>query len=111
LTNLLDNSARYSQPGAPIGIAVDEEADDARLTVHDQGPGIAPEEMPHLFDRFFQAERARERRRGGLGLGLYITKGLVEANGGRIAAQSIAGQGTTFEVRLPLAKASAAALH
>jgi signal transduction histidine kinase len=72
------------------------------LAVQDQGPGISPEELPRLFDRYFQAQRARAKRRG-LGLGLFITKGLVEAHGGTITVESIPGEGTTVRVWLPAA--------
>jgi signal transduction histidine kinase len=104
LTNLLENSAKYARDGSPIGVSIAERDGGATVSVSDEGPGIAPEDMPRLFDRFFQAQRARERRQGGLGLGLYITRGLVEASGGHIDAHSIAGQGTTFEVWLPEAR-------
>jgi nitrogen-specific signal transduction histidine kinase len=101
LTNLLENSAKYARDGTPIGVLIAESNGGATVSVSDEGPGIQPDDMPRLFDRFFQAQRARERRQGGLGLGLYITRGLVEASGGHIDARSVAGQGTTFEVWLP----------
>jgi signal transduction histidine kinase len=106
LTNLLENSAKYSRDGGAIGVAIASEAGGSTVTVSDEGPGIVAEDLPRLFDRFFQAQRARERRAGGLGLGLYITKGLVEASGGHIRAQSESGHGTAFEVWLPEVRAA-----
>jgi signal transduction histidine kinase len=72
-------------------------------TVTDHGPGIPPEELPQLFERYRRARAALETREG-LGLGLYITKGLVEAHGGRIWAESRVGQGSSFSFTLPVAK-------
>jgi signal transduction histidine kinase len=101
LTNLLENSAKYSRDGGAIGVAIGSDGGGSIVSVTDEGPGITQEDLPRLFDRFFQADRARQRRAGGLGLGLYITRGLVEASGGHIRAQSESGHGTTFEVWLP----------
>jgi signal transduction histidine kinase len=75
------------------------------VSVKDEGMGIAPEEMPLLFDRFYQAKRAREMR-AGLGLGLYIVHGLVAAHGGRIWVDSEPAHGSTFHVWLPSAHAA-----
>jgi PAS domain S-box-containing protein len=80
LTNLLSNAQKYAAPGTPICIRVGRQGDDMVLAVADQGRGIAPEDLPHLFQRFFRAKG--ERRATGTGLGLYITKVLVEAHGG-----------------------------
>lgn len=99
-TNLVENAAKYSADGAPITIRVRRRDNGVAFSVIDQGLGIAPNELPLLFDRFFQAKRAREMRKG-IGLGLYITKGLVEAHGGRIMAESTPGRGSAFHVWLP----------
>jgi len=104
LTNLVDNAAKYSSAGAPIQITIAAADDGAVVSVRDSGPGIAAEDLPRLFDRFYQAKRAREKK-SGLGLGLYITKGLVEAHGGRIWIDSTQGHGSTFHVWLPTAPA------
>jgi signal transduction histidine kinase len=101
LTNLIENSAKYSLEGAPIRVTLSEAESGTLISISDRGPGIDPEDLPRLFDRFFQSERAREHRQTGLGLGLYITKGLVEAGGGRITVESVAGEGSTFHVWLP----------
>jgi PAS domain S-box-containing protein len=100
VTNLLENAAKYSEEGTQIRIVIEASGRGASLAVEDHGPGISPEELPRLFDRYFQTQRARTKRRG-LGLGLFITKGFVEAHGGTITAESIPGTGTTFKVWLP----------
>jgi len=102
VTNLLENAAKYSDEGTPIRILIEPSGRGAALSVEDHGPGIAPEELPLLFDRYFQTQRARSKRRG-LGLGLFITKGLVEAHGGTIGVESVPGTGSTFRIWLPAA--------
>jgi PAS domain S-box-containing protein len=102
LTNLLENASKYSAEGTPIRVEIAAADGGATLSVHDHGPGISPEELPRLFDRYFQTQRARAKRQG-LGLGLFITKGLVEAHGGTITVESVAGAGSTFRVWLPAA--------
>jgi signal transduction histidine kinase/molybdopterin-guanine dinucleotide biosynthesis protein A len=100
VTNLLENAAKYSSPDKPITVAVARDGRGVTISVEDEGNGIAPEDLPRLFDRFFQAKRGRTRK-SGLGLGLYITKGLVEAHGGRIWVDSAPGRGSKFHVWLP----------
>ncbi len=100
LTNLVENAARYSASGTTIRVDVRSSGDGVEVAVEDEGIGIAPDELPRLFDRFYHAKRARERSLG-LGLGLYIAKGLVEAHGGRIAVESVVDRGSTFRVWLP----------
>jgi PAS domain S-box-containing protein len=102
LTNLIENAGKYSAEDTTIRVAVQRSGDGVEIAVTDQGMGIAPEEVPKLFDRFYQTKRARDRG-AGLGLGLYITKGFVEAHGGRIEAESKLGEGSTFRVWLPFA--------
>jgi PAS domain S-box-containing protein len=102
MTNLLENAAKYSDEGTAIRILIEPSGRGAALLVEDHGPGIAPEELPRLFDRYFQTQRARAKRRG-LGLGLFITKGLVEAHGGAISVESLPGTGSTFKIWLPAA--------
>jgi len=81
------------------------ERDDGRvkLRVTDNGIGIAPEDQPHIFDRFFRVDKARSREAGGSGLGLSICKWIVEAHGGEISVESEVGKGSVFTVTLPLA--------
>lgn len=104
LTNLVENAAKYSPDTAKISIHVRAAAGGAEVSVQDLGPGIGPEELDRLFDRFYQSKRAREKKTG-LGLGLYITKGLVEGHGGRLDVRSELGKGSTFAVWLPRATA------
>ena len=102
LTNLLENASKYSSDGTPIQITIGPCGHGAELAIKDCGPGIAPEDLPRLFDRYFQAQRARAKRRG-LGLGLFIAKGLVEAHSGTLKVESVPGAGSTFRVWLPAA--------
>ncbi len=104
LANLLDNAAKYSPPGSPIHLTL--AADDVRVTlgVHDRGPGISPEHVQHIFDRFYRIGDARIRSTGGIGLGLAICRGLVEAHGGRLWLDSQPGQGSAFYFSIPIAR-------
>jgi signal transduction histidine kinase/GAF domain-containing protein len=102
VTNLLENAAKYADEGTTIRIRIEPSGRGVALFVEDHGPGISPEELPRLFDRYFQTQRARAKRRG-LGLGLFITKGLVEAHGGTIGVESVPGTGSIFRIWLPAA--------
>ena len=97
LTNLVENACKYSD--GPVSVHVGVTADEARVTVADRGPGIAEEHRALVFARFF---RSPSERRHGTGLGLYITKGLVEAHGGRIWVDGTPGEGAAFHFTLPL---------
>jgi signal transduction histidine kinase len=81
-------------------VRVADHGTEARVSVQDQGVGIAPEAIPHLFERFYRAQAAEERA-DGLGLGLSITKAFVEAHGGALTVESVVGQGSTFSFTLP----------
>ncbi len=100
--NLLSNAAKYGAAGAPIEVAIAQEGREVAVRVINQGKGIPAEEMPQLFARFYRARSVREGPVAGLGLGLYITRGLVEAHGGRIRATSEPGRTTTFCFTLPV---------
>jgi PAS domain S-box-containing protein len=102
LDNLLSNAAKYGYPNTDIVVDVERRDTDVEVSVTNQGQGIAPEEVPKLFQRFYRAPEARAAGVAGVGLGLYITKGLVEAHGGRIWAESTPGQTTTFHFTLPV---------
>ena len=99
---LLDNAIRHTPPTGRIRVAVAATPDgQARLAVRDDGEGIAPEHLPHLFERFYRADGARGRSSGGTGLGLAIAHAICRAHGGEITVTSAPGKGTTFLVTLP----------
>jgi len=100
LDNLVGNAIKYA-PGGRITIFLRQEDGQADVLVSDQGPGIPPAQLPHLFERFRQAGRTAAERAGGLGLGLYLARGIVEAHGGRIGVESEPGHGSTFWFTLP----------
>jgi two-component system sensor histidine kinase VicK len=102
-SNLLDNAVKYSPEGSPIWLRVSRKHDKALVEVEDQGMGIAAEHLPHIFERFYKPGR-HQAVYSGLGLGLYISKEIVEQHGGRIWAESKLGKGSTFFVELPLAQ-------
>lgn len=102
LHNLLENAIKYSKSGQ-ITISCEVEDADVLVSVSDQGEGIPVEFLDQVFERFFQIDGASTRRIGGSGLGLSISRGIVEAHGGRIWAESTPGQGSTFRFTLPLA--------
>ena len=103
-TNLLNNAAKYTPPGGKLQLRAWVENGMLALTVSDNGIGIPPDLLPHVFDLFTQGERSPDRAQGGLGLGLALVKSLAELHGGRVAAHSEGpGKGSTFSVYLPLA--------
>jgi signal transduction histidine kinase len=104
LTNLLDNAVKYSPEGGPLVVRASPYGNGVELTISDTGVGIPAEQLDHVFERFFQAEgESGGRHFGGLGLGLYITRAIVEAHGGEIRAEPNreAGRGTVIRVQLP----------
>jgi PAS domain S-box-containing protein len=100
LTNLVSNAAKYGQPGTEIRIEVRARDDTLEVTVSNHGPGITPEQLPMIFTKFVRTAEARSGKARGLGVGLYIAKGLVEAHGGRMWAESVPGDITTFHFTL-----------
>jgi two-component system phosphate regulon sensor histidine kinase PhoR len=100
LANLVDNAVKYCLPGNSVTVRVQPEGGRVRVEVRDDGPGIAKEHLPRLFERFYRVDPGRSRQLGGTGLGLSIVKHLVEAMGGSIGVQSEPGGGTEFVVRL-----------
>jgi two-component system phosphate regulon sensor histidine kinase PhoR len=103
LTNLLDNAAKYTNPGGRIEVRVEGHGDEVRVTVRDDGIGIPKHDLPRIFERFSRVDKARSRVLGGTGLGLAIVKHLVQALGGEIFVTSELGRGTTFRFELPRA--------
>src|SRR5262245_7110223 len=102
--NLLSNAIKFTPKGGRVELGVGRDAERFRIFVNDTGKGIEPEYLPHVFDRFYQADGSSTRRHGGLGLGLSLVKSLVELHGGEVKAESEGkGRGSTFTVMLPLA--------
>ncbi|MEU8326088.1 ATP-binding protein [Nonomuraea sp. NPDC048881] len=99
--NLVTNSLRYTPAGGHITLAARQDGDHVAIEVTDTGIGIRAEHLPHVFDRFWRAEKSRNRRTGGSGLGLAIVRDLAEAHGGTATAASTPGVRTTFSLRLP----------
>ena len=100
--NLMENAFKYTQDGGKVTVTLQKSGCDAVLKVKDNGPGIAAEHLPHIFDRFYRVDKARSREAGGTGLGLAIVHQLVMLHGGEIHVESEVGKGTTFTVELPL---------
>ena len=104
LDNLLSNAIRHAPPGSQIGLLLTEEAQWLQVYVSDQGEGISSEDLPLIWDRFYRVDKSRNRLLGGSGLGLSISRGLIEAMGGTITAESEKGKGSIFKIRLPWQK-------
>lgn len=100
--NLLGNALRHTPEAGTVTVGARRSGGEAVIEVADTGVGIPAEDLPHVFDRFWRADKSRNRRTGGSGLGLAIVRNLVELHGGSVAVESTVGEGTTFTVRLPL---------
>ena len=103
LGNLVTNALRYTPSGGRIVLSARRQGGAVALAVADTGAGIAPDALPHVFDRFYRSDPARSQQDGESGLGLAIAKSITEAHGGKIEVQSELGRGTTFTVLLPVA--------
>ena len=104
LGNLLENAVRHSSSGGEVNVVAGVSEGRVVVTVADGGDGIAPEDIAHVFDRFYRADPSRTRATGGAGLGLTIAKKIVEAHGGEIRAESVKGQGSRFIFELPVTR-------
>ncbi|MFP5501813.1 MAG: sensor histidine kinase, partial [Candidatus Sericytochromatia bacterium] len=111
LVELLDNAIKFTAEGGKVRLTASPREGGLVLSVSDTGVGIAPEALPSLFDRFYQEDSSRTRRHGGLGLGLSISRSLVEGMNGRLEVHSRLGEGTTVIVTLPLAAAAEGERH
>ena len=107
VVNLLTNAAKFTHDAGHIWVGVQQERDECILRVRDNGIGIAPETLPHIFDLFTQAEKSLDRSQGGLGIGLALVQRIVEMHKGRVEAVSTLGEGTEFVVHLPVMMATA----
>jgi len=106
-SNLVTNAIRATPPGGSVRVSAMHEGGSAVVAVADTGVGIAPEHLPHIFDRLYRADSARDRASGGTGLGLAIVKGLADALGAEVQVQSTPGEGSTFRVVIPMAGVAA----
>ena len=101
LVNLLSNAMRYTNEGGKVVVTVSSDRDDVLISVKDTGIGMDADEIPRAFSRFWRSDASRERESGGLGVGLSITKEIIDRHNGTIAVDSAVGQGTTFTLRIP----------
>jgi signal transduction histidine kinase len=105
LAGLLDNALRHTPPGGQVTVSTGASAQNLTITVCDTGEGVAAEHLPHIFERFYRADTARDRARGGSGIGLTIARALVTAHGGTLTATSDGpGTGARFTITLPPAQ-------
>lgn len=102
LANLVSNAVRHTTAGGTVTIRASQDGDVIAIAVSDTGPGIAADDLPHVFDRFWRAEKSRSRQTGGSGLGLAIVRDLVAAHHGTVTVTSPPGEGATFTIRLPV---------
>jgi histidine kinase len=103
LLNLMGNALQYTQAGGQVTVTARSQGSDLDIQVQDNGLGIAPEHLPFIFERFYRVDKSRARIGGGSGVGLTISKHLVEAHGGRLTAASPGlNQGSTFTISLPV---------
>jgi two-component system OmpR family sensor kinase len=101
LTNILDNAVKFSPAGSAVRVGVSTDGAEALIVVSDDGPGVAPDELPRLFHRFHRGAAARERDAPGFGLGLAISRAVIERQGGSISVESPDVGGARFSIRLP----------
>jgi signal transduction histidine kinase len=101
LGNLVSNALRYTPEGGQVVLSAQAQDDAVLLQVKDTGNGISPDELPHIFNRFYRTDKSRQQGEGESGLGLAIARAIVEAHGGSLSAESEVGQGTTFQITLP----------
>jgi signal transduction histidine kinase len=102
VTNLLTNAIQFNREQGEIRVSLEANGSSAQFQVADSGVGITAEDLPHIFERFYRADKSRSRAEGRNGLGLAICKAIVDAHGGSIEVASQVGSGSTFTVKLPL---------
>jgi signal transduction histidine kinase len=101
LNNLVGNALRHTPEGGTVKVQASREKEMVRVVVSDTGEGIRPEDLPHVFERFYRGEKSRNRTTGGAGLGLAIARGIIQAHGGQISVESSLGEGACFTFTLP----------
>jgi len=104
MLNLLNNAAKYAEEGTEAAVTISVSANEVRVAVADEGPGIGSDELETVFESFYRSKSARTSKVSGSGLGLSIARGFIEAQGGKIWAESTLGKGSTFIFTLPLAQ-------
>ena len=104
VVNLLDNAIKYTPEKGKVSVCVTKQDSRAVLEVADTGIGISADDLPHIFDRFYRADKARSRQMGGTGLGLSIVRSICLAHNGQVRVASTEGQGSVFHIELPLAR-------
>ncbi len=109
-SNLLDNALKYTLDGGLITIRVKREGENFQVAIQDTGAGIPPSDLPHIFERFYRADKSRTREQGGTGLGLSIVKHIVQSHGGTVRAESVHGKGSTIILCFPAVPAPAGSL-
>ena len=107
LHNLFENAVKFTESGGNISLRAHVVAGEVEVRVEDTGQGIPPADLPHIFERFYRADKARSREQGGTGLGLSIVKHIIQLHGGSVTADSKYGKGTTIILRLPIEPAGA----
>ena len=100
ISNLIENAILYTDSGGRVEITISNESDRINISINDTGRGISPEDLDRIFLKFFRGDRSRDKETGGSGLGLAVTKRIIEAHGGSISVESILGKGTTFKLYL-----------
>ena len=110
MSNLVSNALQHTAPGTAVAVRVGTRTDLplVRITVEDEGPGMAQEDAERVFERFYRADASRDRHAGGSGLGLSIVAALVAGHGGSVIVETAPGAGTRFVIELPLAEIPAA---
>ena len=101
LTNLIGNALKFTPRGGGVSVRLSTRPTEATIEVRDSGPGIPPDELPRIFDRFYRGTNTGEARASGSGLGLAIVRSIVEMHGGEIDVASVVGEGTVFRITLP----------
>ncbi|MPN15846.1 Alkaline phosphatase synthesis sensor protein PhoR [bioreactor metagenome] len=102
VVNLLSNALKYTKEGGNVDVILEEESKNIVLTVRDTGIGISKEDLPHIFERFYRADKSRTRITGGAGIGLAIVRSVIEAHNGKVIVESNINEGTVFKVFLPV---------